>query len=141
VDRVAVGIVWAVGPDLGDDALVACDRGIVRRALAELPFDLDEIGIDIASRWLARHHGLAIGATAPKWERWWLDPNGWGSGRLRLSEEPSDHGLWAWGLCGPQAARWFTDTGDARTIAVPGVSAVTDHAASMRLACLAAVSR
>jgi hypothetical protein len=141
VDGILAGTVWAVGPDLGDDALVACDQGIVRRALAELPMDLDEIGMDTAARWLARHFGLTVGATAPGWERWWFDPNGWGPGSPRLSEKPSDRGFWAWGLCGVREARWFSDTGDGRTIPVLGISAVTDPAEALRLACLAAVSR
>jgi hypothetical protein len=36
VDGILAGTVWAVGPDLGDDALVACDQGIVRRGARRL---------------------------------------------------------------------------------------------------------
>lgn len=81
---------------------------------------------DTMARWLARHHGSTVGATAP----------GWGPSRRADTTR-----RWALGTPG-EARLFFIDRAAAdyeRT--VPGISAITDPAEAMRAACLAAVGR
>ena len=89
----------------------------------------DSAGMDLAARWLARHHGLTVGATAPRWER-------------RADDESPD--TWEWTLSVDDAH----DVYFGRQFGfVPGaccpvnVNDITDPAAALRLACLAAAGR
>lgn len=75
------------------------------------------------ARWLARHHGLTVGATAPDWRRF----------RMGL---PDGTESWAWALLGTPGEQFFFTSGN-----VPGISAETDPAAALRLAILAAAGR
>lgn len=87
---------------------------------------------DHAARWLARHHGVVIGPTAPYWQ---ID--GWGGRRVTW-------GLGSWEF---EVRIQFTD--DAvfarifpdRVFLVPGISTLTDPAEALILACLAAGAR
>lgn len=89
------------------------------------------------ARWLARHHGLTVGATAPEWFR-----------EQSYAEGEQIH---CWVLCARSAwtvYQWacFHSDGedpDGATVYVPipGISALTDPAAALRLAILAAAGR
>lgn len=86
----------------------------------------DPAGMDIAARWLARHHGLTVGATAPRF-RYDADFKGY------VLEGRDDEIV-------------FNDDGVIRsgagtTIAVLGISAFTDPAEALCAACLAVVGR
>lgn len=98
------------------------------RSNLEVPVGLN---IDTLSRWLARHHGLTCGATAPSWlvDRGYCRLCGYGPRRNAIVLCDSDE--WA-------RARAFVRSEYA---VVPGISALTDPAAALRLAILAAVGR
>lgn len=111
--------------ELGTTELVCAtaeDPGGVSLTLLALDLS-DGLGMDIAARWLARHHGLTVGATAPDWRRF----------RMGL---PDGTESWAWALLGTPGEQFFFTSGN-----VPGISAETDPAAALRLAILAAAGR
>ena len=103
--------------------------GAPRDSSGDVRLDLsDPAGMDRAARWLAAHHGLVVGATAPGWTRieswpsgpWWLL-----SGKSGLTAEEDYN----------QCKTWMQFSRDA------GFAALTDPAEAMRAACLAAVGR
>jgi hypothetical protein len=95
----------------------------------------DDLGMDIAARWLARHHGLTVGATAPGWTR------------------KSANGIIIWVLTASGASWMFwtelaecyireaTYVQAGHATAIPGISALTDPAEALRLAVLNAAGR
>ena len=100
----------------------------------------DPAGMDIAARWLARHHGLTVGATAPVWQRIkGMDPSTIWSLSVRsdidMDASPTVQ-VDQRGFVEPGA---FPESPIANV--VPGISTVTDPAEALRLACLAAVAR
>jgi hypothetical protein len=135
VDDFMCGTIWATGADVHPEALVTCALGVVRRPLTALPLDLtDPTGMDHAARWLAGKVGLTVGATAPGWFRltepqpvWWLDC---------ITGTDADNAQ--------RAAFHDSDKVNARVpfplARVPGISALTNPAEALALACLA-VSR
>ncbi len=91
-----------------------------------LALDLsDDLGLDTAARWLARHHGLTLGATAPEW-------------RLH----PALRGPNYWTLATATGFVIFVDSGRAGDATIiPRISALTNPAEALRLAILHAVGR
>lgn len=64
------GVVTGYPPAKPGTLDVAWDGGVVAHALppASLTLDLsDPAGMDLAARWLARHHGEKVAITAPAW--------------------------------------------------------------------------
>lgn len=64
-------VVLDVAPDGGHVVFALDDHGWEPGDAdpEDLALDLtDDLGMDIAARWLARHHGLTVGATAPEWK-------------------------------------------------------------------------
>lgn len=97
----------------------------------------DPAGRDVASRWLAAHHGLAVGATAPGWSLangTWADPH-W---LLFAPWSKESNGRNFLVFCDGVPAPAMSDV---PPITVPGISTLTDPAAALALACLAAVGR
>lgn len=89
----------------------------------DLMLDLsDPAGMDLAARWLAAHHGLAVGATAPGW-----------------SYDDADE----WVLTGTDGwpFRWPATVWSGPFDGVRVVSHLTNPAEALRAACLAAVGR
>jgi hypothetical protein len=113
------GMVWTAFPDAG--SIEAPEWGMVALDLS------DPAGMDRAARWLAEHHGLRLGATAPNfWSSWIERPPGtvWrltADGKTLVLHEPGDSVTW-----------------NVVGATVPGISAITDPAEALRLACLAA---
>jgi len=100
----------------------------------------DDLTRDACARWLARHHGMTIGSTAPTWYLmtdpdpvWWI-MGAIHAGSLDHSEREADC------LSVP-----FHDSDNIVSgryaVRVPGISALTDPAAALALACLAAGGR
>ncbi len=118
------GIVYGVS---GPVCSVVCGFARVLPAMLEdISLDLsDDLGMDIAARWLARHHGLKVETVAP----WWFHRGN------------NDH-TFTWCLTLPyQRMLFFADapTINPLDVAVPGIDAITSPAEALRLACLAAV--
>jgi hypothetical protein len=70
VDGIARGIVTGYRPPPADAVDVAWDGGInsAFQPSGLLSLDLsDPAGMDLAARWLARHHGEKVAITAPAW--------------------------------------------------------------------------
>jgi len=82
----------------------------------------DPAGRDVAARWLAVHHGLTVGATAPEWKEL---PDGFGAW---------EGGRWTGGYV------WYLTVPDGDCWGWPANGA-TDPAETLRAACLAAVGR
>jgi len=118
VEEAADGIRARVRWDNGGDC------AFVGSACWLIALDLtDPTGMDTAARWLAEKVGLKVGATAPGWAKGG-DGLGWG---LRASGGDS---------------RWFGSVPhehcpDTHDRLVPGISALTDPAEALALACLA----
>lgn len=100
-------------------------------AASHFALDLtDPAGMDRAARWLAAHHGLTVGATAP---RWYCDNDG-GRRATRYTLEGDGR-------------TWLTFYDPANTLDTFGTGGrpiprlPTDPAPAMALACLAAVGR
>lgn len=131
VDGIARGIVTGYRPPPADAVDVAWDGGInsAFQPSCLLSLDLDDpAGMDLAARWLARHHGLTVGATAPRWfrsEPYWV---------LCAGPQEEDGEEWDGELdFGPSPSGGGPDRrlrGD-----------VTDPAEALALACLAAGGR
>jgi len=91
----------------------------------------DDLGADIAARWLARHHGLTVGLTAPFW---------------LLRGDPRRR-TWSLGCWEADCTWQFTDDIEFakmlpfRVAYVPRIASLTDPREALRLACLAAVGR
>lgn len=91
---------------------------------------------DYWARWLAERVGLTVGATAPRWRRLEVEvddftPN---ARTITLWELSCEAGEMSASVCFGEEAR----SGEYhRTIAVPGISIVTDPAEALRLAVLA----
>lgn len=112
-------------------------EGLVEQSAVALDLT-DPAGMDIAARWLARHHGLTVGATAPVWQRIkGMDPSTIWSLSVRsdidMDASPTVK-VDQRGFVEPGA---FPDSPIATV--VPGISALTNPAEALRLACLAAV--
>ena len=142
-----VEIVAGTTPNEGDDPALGkyADRYRVCGSVNSWEYGRDLVlnltdpaGMDIAARWLARHHGLTVGATAPVWQRIkGMDPSTIWSLSVRsdidMDASPTVK-VDQRGFVEPGA---FPDSPIATV--VPGISALTDPAAALRLACLAAV--
>ena len=116
----------ALGPQLVSEA-------IGQNARLPLHFfdNTDPAGMDLAARWLARHHGLTVGATAPTWS---------------YEECHDDWGGLMWLLTGVHTESlfgdhvWFSTAAPAecreswRT--VTGISAITNPLEALVAACL-----
>ncbi len=114
---------WSDCPFVGRD----------NRGLVFLRLDLtDPAGMDLAARWLARHHGLTVGATAPTWAR-----AGWDIWDLRDFPSGSHVGF----HFDADTARKFSDPKRGMVHHVSGLCGATDPAAALALACLAAGGR
>ena len=97
---------------------------------AALALDItDPAGMDIAARWLARVVGLTLGHTAPEWV-YYADPVGpW----WRIRGAGGEVVFFA-----SEAYPWTArTTAGARLVIVPGISALTNPAEALALACLA----
>ena len=84
-----------------------------------------DLSLDACARWLARHHGLTVGATAPRFVR--TETGGgvfWFLGSIILADD------------GP-LTRYPDGSLIPGRLIVPGISALTDPA-DLALACLAA---
>lgn len=100
------------------------------RACVFLALDLtDPAGMDLAARWLARHHGLTVGATAPTWAQ-----AGWHIWDLR--DFPS--GMHVGFHFDADTARKFSDPKRGMVYHLSSLCGVTDPAEALALACLAA---
>lgn len=99
---------------------------------------------DAMARWLAAHHGLTVGATAPDFGRYVCGEHCCDGQRGRMV--PCARPIWS--LMGAEGTMvTFADCpdpdawgGDERCH-VPGISALTNPAEALRAACLAAVGR
>lgn len=111
------------------------------RAFARILSDLTRpASRDFWARWLARHHGLTVGATAPVWQRIkGMDPSTVWSLSVRsdidMDASPTVK-VDQRGFVEPGA---FPDSPIANVVS--GISALTDPAAALRLAILAAAGR
>lgn len=93
--------------------------------------------VDWWARWLAERVGMTVGATAPGWRMLVLDVD-----LNPLAEVPKTATVWEiqWGdhysvLFGDETIE-HREGGGYHQIAVPGISALTDPRAALRLACL-----
>lgn len=121
-----------------------CECG-TRCAASLFALDLfDPAGMDIAARWLAAHHGLTVGATAPLWHRmteiapvWWL------VGHSGLDREETDAEYRAVCAAFHDSDLVLPGRGGygSEPRRIPGIAAITDPAEALRAACLAAVGR
>ncbi len=119
VDRDGCATVWRPG----QTGLHYRPTGVLR-----LPMDRDPV-MDLAARWLARAVGLTVGHTAPEWV-YYADPVGpW----WRIRGAGGEVVFFA-SAAYPWTAR---TTAGARLVVVPGISALTNPAEALRLACLA----
>lgn len=155
-DDVLRGVVISMSPldvgwdDTGSDGR-SRGRSVSGRPLdrveivAHLHLELsDPAGMDIVARWLAAHHWLTVGATAPLWHRmteiapvWWL------VGHSGLEREETDAEYRAVCAAFHDSDLVLPGRGGygSEPRRIPGIASITDPALALRAACLAAVGR
>lgn len=96
---------------------------------------MDDAGCDAAARWLAAHHGLTVGATAPGWER--AKDSQFGPFWQLTTTRDRMVGFGTSGTARSPLDRMVL----AKRIPAPGIEAITNPAEALRAACMAAGGR
>lgn len=138
----ASALVESVCPRADESIVVLLSMGWGNTDAALTHLDLtDPAGMDLATRWLARHHGLTLGATAPDWAR--FQCGGMEDHYVYGPDGVCRAHVWSLMAADPDQRIDHADCGEEAwdRILIPGIGTITDPAEALMRACLAAGGR